>query len=312
MRHKKEIIIDPSDHLAVWREQYRKDHPGGISKSPYPEGFNYGLYDAYKDHDQFCWTIRAYIRDGVFDIHGIIHSYWQLATSLSFPEEGGSLSELCYTIRRKLLKRGFKRNRIHRDVEDAIEKRFPKLIPHRLVNLQINPFIEEDFMGKKKDEDEDLKKRKKKKGYSSEDDDQDDESDRKKKKKKKSKSKKDEDDDDDDDDRKNKKKKKSKKDDSSGQCRVMCAELLMKRKFTDAQISEMIEDEIGKAYSVARVARIREGINEGKRERLGIPKPKPPLEEIVKGGKKKKRDDDDDDASDKKGKKRKKRSRDED
>jgi hypothetical protein len=71
--------------------------------------------------------------------------------------------------------------------------------------------------------------------------------------------------------------------DKSGQSRLMCVDLLMEKKYTDEEIVQKITDELDYPYSVKRVDRIRQGINEGKREKKGIPAPNPPLEPITKG-----------------------------
>lgn len=55
-------------------------------------------------------------------------------------------------------------------------------------------------------------------------------------------------------------------------------------KYTDEEIVQKITDELDYPYSVKRVDRLRQGINEGKREKKGIPAPNPPLEPITKGG----------------------------
>jgi hypothetical protein len=311
MRHRKEAV-DPTDKLAVFKLQYHKEHEGLPTRDRLPDGYDPGNYDAYRDHDAFCTMVKAFIKDETFDIQGIIYTYWRLGFKRPFPKEGGSLLQLCTMIRLKLLHKGFERNEIvTEDPKECIVKRFPHLIPHKFTNYKIYSQPTEEVMGKsRKDEDKDDKKKKgkRKKSYTrdDEDDELDDRKDRKSKDRKKKKG-------DDSDDKDKKKKKKKKKTDSSGQCRIMCAELLMKRKYTDEQISEMIEDEIGEKYSPARVNRIREGINNGVREKQGIPAPKPPLEEIVKGGKKKSSRDDDDDRKDRKKKdKKKKRHHDED
>lgn len=291
VRHRREAI-DPKDKLAVWRLNYRKKYGDSPPRDRMPEGYDANRYNAFRDHDVFCWEVKAFLRDETRDIQGIIYNYWRIGFKRPFPKEGGSLYQLCTAIRLKLLRRGFELNNIDEDPEDCIKKRFKQLIPHRMRDYKINSQPKEEIvMSKRDDDDRNDRKKKKKKGYSAEDDD--DQDDRRSRKKKKSKG---------DDDQK--KKKKSKDRDQSAQCRIMCAELLMERKYTDDEISELIEDEIGIKYSAARVNRIREGINNGVR---GKP-PTPPLEEIEKGGgkkKKKSRKDEDEEDDDRKSRKKK-------
>ena len=337
IRHRK-VIIDPSDRLALWRMKYAKEHGSKPERYTTPEGFDLKENKAYAEHDIFCTMVKAFIRNQTFDIHSTIHNYWRLAFRRSFPEEGGSLLQLCTMIRLKLLKRGFEKNDIENDPEKVIKVRFPEIIPHKFADFKINSQQSEDCMGKKKEEKPEKVDPKKKAGYTRDDADPADDKGKKDKGKKEKKAAfpdpedmdeeelrdyiKGNDIDYEDDlgfedkseykeaskkdirkalakyfEKKSKSKekvgkpKKARDGDKAGQCRVLCAELLLKKKYTDKKISEMIEEEVGMPYSVKRVARIRDGINEGKRERLGIPAPKPPLEEI--GGKKCKKGDDD-------------------
>jgi len=106
---------------------------------------------------------------------------------------------------------------------------------------------------------------------------------------------------------------KKKDEPDAGTCRVLCAELILKQKYTDEEISDLIEEETGLTYSVKRVARIRKGINEGKRERLGIPAPDPAIPEYKRGKRNKlepveEDDEDDEDEAPVKKKSSKKKS----
>lgn len=239
--------------LERWLYKFRKEHPHPEKKQSIP-GFDSKEYRRKVQYFAFLTMVRASCREGSkFDKNRILNEWWNFAFIKPFPKEGGSLLELTEKIRHKIWEDQYDEPaeadpymlRNSQDFQGAKNCHIPKLQ------------TEEALMAIKSKTKSKTKTKAKPEG--------------KAKSAKESK-------------KAPRKEPKDRKLDKSGQSRLMCVELLMEKKYSDEEIVEKITEELDYPYSVKRVARIRTGINDGKREKQGIPAPNPPLEPIEKGG----------------------------
>lgn len=212
---------------------------------------------------QFMWMVNAAILDDKFDLDNIVNQYWSYAFVKPFPSEGGTLDGLYSSISRQLYENDAETYGV--DLEEYPYESIFNIFKRNYGNWEacknrhipkINLTMEAEMARTTTPKKGTAKKPVKNKGKGTtagKDTKPTGDSGPKMTKKRKAE--------------------------------ILCCELLLKRKLTDAEISEQINEELEYNMLPRRVAKRRNRLNAGEMSNFGFDAPSKPVEEIGGGDK---------------------------